>query len=220
MFRKLVQKLRGLVGDRSTFDPSGLDDPIAMQTDWTPARGGGASFRTHKLVEVNSDRLEFRASIGAKLFYLIFFLAGMGVLIGFSASRLSSGEFSFDVATSMPMLLGLVFAIVGGCMLYFGTAPIVFDKRKGCFWKGRKAPDAVLNRKDLKHYAELEEIHALQIISEHCRGDKSSYYSYELNLVFKNGKRINVVDHGNQDKLREDAGRLSAFLEKPVWDAI
>ncbi len=104
MFKKLIQKLQSLAGNRGTFDPSHLDDPIAVQTGWTPARGGGANFRTCKLVEVNSCRLEFRASIGAKLFYLIFLLAGIGVLIGFSASNLSSQGFSFDMDTIIPLL--------------------------------------------------------------------------------------------------------------------
>ena len=62
MFKRLVQKLQGLRTEPVGYDPSLLDDPVAMQTDWTPAKGDGASFRTHKLVEVNSFRLEFRAA--------------------------------------------------------------------------------------------------------------------------------------------------------------
>jgi len=220
MFRNLLEKMKSMVGNRIDFDPSSLNDPVAMQTDWTPAKGGGANFRTHKLVSVSYDRLEFRASTGAKLFYLLFLLVGMGVLIGFSFFKLSSGGFSLDTETLMPLLFSLVFLCVGGWLLYFGTAPIVFDMRKGYFWKGRKAPDEVYNRQTLKYFAKFEQIHALQLISEYCRGNKSSYYSYELNIILKNGKRINVVDHGNQNKLRDDAAILSAFLGKPVWDAI
>ena len=51
------------------------------------------------------------------------------------------------------------------------------------------------------------------------RGNKSAYYSYEMNLVLNDGKRLNVVDHGNQAKLREDAQTLATFLNVPVWDA-
>ena len=65
MLKKLVRKLQSLEGNRSTFDPASLGDSIAMQTDWSPAKSGGANFRTHKLVEINSSRLEFRASIGS-----------------------------------------------------------------------------------------------------------------------------------------------------------
>lgn len=220
MFEKLLEKMKSMAGARASFDPSSFDDPVAMQTAWTPAKSGGANFQTHKLVVVNSDRLEFRASIGAKLFYLVFLIVGLGVLAGFYSSRLSSGGLSFNMNTIMPLLFGLIFAGVGGSMLYFGTAPIVFDKRKGYFWKGRTAPDEVLNRSSLKHFAELDHIHALQLVSEYCRGNKSSYHSYELNIVLEDGKRINVVDHGNRNKLRDDAGALSAFLKKPVWDAI
>ncbi len=220
MLNKLVQKLKGMESERNTFDPSHIGDPIAMQTDWTPAKRGGANFRTHNLVKVNSSRLEFRASMGAKLFYLIFLLIGIGVLIGFSTSKLSSGGLSVDLLRIAPILFGLTFVIVGGCLLYFGTVPIVFDNRNRAFWIGRKAPGEVFDKTELKHFAEFENIHALQLISEYCRGDKSSYYSYELNLVLVSGKRINVVDHGSQNKLREDAAILSAFLKKPVWDAI
>ena len=104
-------------------------------------------------------------------------------------------------------------------MLYFGTAPIVFDKLSAHFWKGRKSPQDVGDVRSLKHAAEFSQIHALQILAEYVRGNKSSYYSYELNLVLKDGARINVVDHGSQNRLREDAKTLSVFLGKPVWDA-
>ncbi len=202
------------------FDPSSFNDPIAMQTKWTPAKGGGASFRTHKLVNINSYRMEFRVSAGAVVFYLMFLLMGLSVMIIFSIANFSANDKPPFIAIIMPLSVGLVFTIIGACMLYFGTAPIVFDKQKGFFWKGRKAPDEVFDKTTIKHFTELENIHALQLISEYCRGNKSSYYSYELNLILKDGNRINVVDHGNQRKLKEDANTLSAFLEKPVWDAI
>ncbi len=222
MFKKLREKLRSLDANRVTFDPSQLDDAIAMQTDWTPAKYDGASFRTHRLVEVDSNRLEFRASGEAKWFYLLFLLVGTGMLVGFCVYSLSTGGFSFDRNAILPLSIGFVFTIFGGCLFYFGTAPIVFDKRKGYFWKGRKAPDDVFDRTVIKHLAELEEIHALQLISEVCSGsgDGGIHNSYELNLVLKNGKRINVVDHGKEIVLRQDAETISAFLEVPVWDAI
>ncbi len=218
MLKELVQKIQDMARMRMPVDPSRFNDPVALQTLWTPAKGGGANFRTHKLVEVDSGRLEFRASWGAKLFYLVFLLLGLGLLVAFSAFKFASSGFSFDVETIMPLAFGLVFACVGGGLWLAGTAPIVFDRHKGAFWKGRKSPDQVFDKAQLKKYARFEDIHALQILSEHCRGNKSSYYSYELNLVLKDGRRLNVVDHGNLNKLRADALILSAFLKKPVWD--
>ena len=218
MFKKLLEKVQDLTGSPREVDASQFDDPIAMQTDWTPAKGGGANFGTHKLVEVDSHRMEFRASAGAKIVYLIFLVIGVAVLIGLTVA-VSSGQFSLHAAMLIPLFVGLIFSAVGGCLLYFGTAPIVFDTKKESFWKGRKSPDEVPDKASLKYFTELEQIHALQLIKEYCRGDKRSYYSYELNLVLKDGKRINVVDHGNEGKLRDDANTLAAFLAKPVWDA-
>ena len=60
---------------------------------------------------------------------------------------------------------------------------------------------------------------ALQLLSEHVSGNDSSYYSYELNLVLEDGRRLSVVDHGDCEQLREDAQLLSQLLGKPVWDA-
>jgi len=220
MLKKMFEKLRTLVDDPDPFDPSRFGDPVAQQTNWMPAKRGGANFRTRRLVHVTSNRIEFRASMGAILFFGLFLLGGLGFAVGFSLYHFSEGTFLFRADTVLPSLFGIVFAAVGGYLIYLGTAPIVFDKTKGFFWKGRMTPGEMLDSNALKHFAGLEEIHALQLISEHCRGQKSSYYSYELNLVLKDGKRINVVDHGNLKKLREDAETLSQFLDRPLWDAI
>jgi hypothetical protein len=220
MINNLLKKLQGPAKLRPPFDPAQLNDPVALLTGWTPAKGGGANFRTHKLVNVNSFRLEFRASAGAIVFYLLFLLIGLGVLIGFTVFALSSVSPSLGIEMLIPIVFGLVFTGVGGGMLYFGTVPVVFDMTMGCFWKGRKSRSNMIVRNTSKHFSEFDNIHALQLISEHCRGNKQSYYSYELNLVLKNGTRLNVVDHGNYDKIRKDADTLAAFLGKPVWDAI
>ena len=220
MLTKLFQKLRDLVEDHDPFDPSQLGDPVAELTAWTPAKRGGANFRTRRLVMVTPHRIEFRASIVAKIFFGSLLLGGIGVAVGVSAFYFSTGTFSFSTDTLLPLLVGIAFAAVGGCFLYFGTAPVAFDKSRGFFLKGRKARDGTFDSNSSKHFATLEEIHALQLISEYCRGSKRSYYSYELNLVLRDGKRINVMDHGDRDKLREDAETLSRFLERPIWDAI
>lgn len=221
MLNSLLQKLQELAGRRgATFDPAVLNDPVALQTAWSPAKGGGASFRTHRLVTVDHSRLEFKASAGAVVFYLIFLLIGLGMMLGFPVARLSEGgPWGLTMDILMPMLMGLLFALVGGAMLYFGTAPIVFDTRQGCFWKGRQSPELVFDKSRLKNFTRLEEVHALQIISEYCSG-KNSFYSYELNLVLKDGNRINIVDHGNLASLREDGGTLARFLGRPLWDGL
>lgn len=216
--KQLSRKMALSVG-ANNFDPSRLDDPVAVQTEWTPAKGGGASFRTHNAVKVDPNRLEFRSSVAARVFSMIFFLMGVGILAGFSYVNITQGTLSLNIDTLFPILFGLLFAVIGGCLFYFATKPVVFDKRRGSYWKGRKTPDAAHHMNPVKNFARIEDIHALQLIAERVRGDKRSYTSYELNLVLNDGNRINVVDHGDNNKLREDARTLSRFLDKPVWDA-
>jgi hypothetical protein len=215
----LEQKIQRQTGDHITFDPSRFGDPTAMQTGWTPARGGPSP---DKLIQVSALRLEFRASLRAKLALILFFiLGGLGMMaIGFSAYKVSSGGLSFDENLVMPILIGLIFSFAGSYMLYCSTAPVVFDKRNGLFWKGRKAPDEVRDQKSIKCCVKLEDIHALQLISWFDTGSKRSRYRYELNLVLKDGKRINLVLDDKKNKVRDDASAISDFLEKPVWDAI
>ena len=220
MRKTLSNWLKGFATEELRIDPSEFADPVAMETEWSRLKQGGANFQTHRLIRVDRSRMEFKASMGAKLFGMIFLIVGLGITIGFSVQQFSSGRFSPTVHNILSVSFGLLFAIAGGVLLYTFTAPIVFDRQSEYFWKGRKIPNETFDKKSIKEYAKLVDIHAIQLISECCRGNKSSYYSYELNLVLKDGKRVNVVDHGNHDKLCEDAEALSQFLERPVWNGI
>ena len=224
MLKKILEAVKRLSRTPVPFDPSRFEDTVADTTDWGPAKRGGASFCTHKLVEVSPHRVEFKITLGAKLFAMVFLLIGLGMSIGFSFGLISRGKITFSPELIFPTLIGLIFAGAGGFMCYYFTRPIVFDRHKGYFWKGRGVTDDVIKEltmgQDKKTVAaSLGQIHALQLISEYCRSNKSSYYSYELNLVLRDGERINVVDHGKLSRIVEDANALSAFLGKPVWNA-
>lgn len=229
MPNKLTEKIEGAVDERTYFHRSFLDDPVAVQTDWTPAEKGGSNFKTHKLVTVNQDRMEFRASMIAMLLYLFFLLLGVvcvgHYLLGFlhDKSIMDILGLSHD-QNIIGLFVGIIFAGMGGAMLYFGTEPIVFDKRKGFFWKGKKSPDEVVDGKPFECVARLDKIHALQLILEDVKykdddGHERSFHSCELNIVLEDGKRINVVDHAILSDLYKDVATLSRFLGKPVWDA-
>jgi len=219
MFKKLTQaRVRRGTGDAG-FDPSVFDDPVALETEWVPAASGGASFRTHQLIERSVSRVEFSPTLGAKAFYLLFLLLGSGLLL-FQLNRIRISQAGIsDEDTFVPMLVGVVFAVVGACTYWFGTVPRVFDHQLAAFWRGRKDPTPMDVVERDGSSASLSSIYALQLLSEFISGSKSNYYSYELNLVLDDGSRINVVDHGNLERLRSDASTLSQFLDKPVWDA-
>jgi len=219
MLKKLIEKLQSMERELNQFDPSKFKDPLATQIEWSPIKKGGANFGTHKLIETDTNRLEFKASLGAKIFYSIFTIMGMFFAIIFPILMLNTEGESMGFGIIMPVLMGLVFTFVGIYLFYHGIQPIVFDKYKGIFYKGWKTQESINYNISSENFVRLDNIHAIQLISEYCRGNKSSYYSHELNLVLKDGKRINVIDHGNLNKIREDAKKLSEFLCTPVWDA-
>jgi hypothetical protein len=189
--------------------PQYAGDSVAIKTRWAPLVAGGTSFRTRRLVSVNPGRVEFPASLGAKLF------AGVFGLMGLSSVVLGIANLHW-----FPLLFGVGFVGLGGGLFYFGTTPVVFDRREGKFWRGRATPYGLINRMAPAQQARLDDIHALQIITERIRGDDGSYDSYELNLVLRDGRRLNVMDHGDYHALQADAETLGGFLGRPVWDPV
>ena len=219
MLKKLKDQLRQLVKEPTPIDPSRFGDPHALQTEWTPLQSGGSNFRTHRLTGLNAGRAEFVPSPIARVFYGVFILLGAAIPTGIVLSQyFDSGSLSIGPGMLFPGLAGALFIGMGGFLMYRGTTPVVFDAARGLYWKGRRTPDQ-LSLQSGDNWARFSDIHALQLLSEHVRGNDSSYYSYELNLVLEDGRRLNVVDHGDATQLREDAQTLSQFIGKPIWDA-
>jgi len=217
-FDKLAKLVR--VGEPDPVDPTQFNDPLAEQIDWTPLKGGGANFRTHKLIAgPRPDRIEFKPTLGMKLFVGLFPVLGLGLCIG-----TAYGAVAVDSAELLVLIIvgtvGVAFLAGGVATFYVTTRPRVFDKSVGYYWRGRKRPDLAFAGEELNHAHTLESVHAIQLLREFVRGNKRNYYSYELNLILSDGRRVNVVDHGNPDKLRADAQTLADFLTRPLWDAI
>lgn len=70
---------------------------------------------------------------------------------------------------------------------------------------------------DIKIYADLDDIYTLQVVDELVKSEKSRFHSYEINLVLKSGKRLNVVDYGNLKAIEQDLEILKVYLGVEVW---
>ncbi|MEM9604905.1 MAG: hypothetical protein AAGA11_18725 [Pseudomonadota bacterium] len=202
------------------FDPSQFNDPLAEQVAWGPLEEGGAPFRTHYYKAVNSNRIEFRATGRSNLFAGLFVILGVFVGLMYLSAVLAPGIVSADLGQNMVGLISLVFFGAALGMLYIDHEPIVFDKERGWYWKGRRGPHRVASLDELESCAELAEVHALQLVAETLQRRRRWFLSFELNLVLKSGERVNVVDHGDLDTLRYDTKRLADFLGVPVWDVV
>lgn len=191
--------------------PLQFADPAAEETEWMPLADDNASLTPRKLVIIGQERMEFRAAAGMVMFFsFILILVGAG----FAAI-----DVLFSKQPALFIAFGLTCMSAGGVMWYFITMPVIFDKQKGFFWKGRKVPVENRNWRECKDCVRLGEINAIQLIAGRVSGENSADCSYEINLALKNGSRINVVVHGNKKKVQEYAKALAEFLGKPLWDA-
>jgi hypothetical protein len=197
---------------------SWADDPIAKSIEWTEVTEGGANFGTHELHRVSGSRVEFQPR-HPRSWYIAMLLMGVG---GAIFVYIESG--SINVAILAPlMFMGL--CVFGWLILHFSMKPVVFDKHLGMFWEGRKQPDRIIGHGSAKCLGRIDDIYALQLIDTYITtgvsGDPDShtYYNIELNLVMKDGARLNAMKHGDTVNLHKDAEVLSEFLGKPLWDA-
>jgi hypothetical protein len=197
------------------FDPSTLNDTLAMTTAWDPANTGGANFCTHHLEVISPNRVEYRMR------RITLLLPGMLIFFGL-ALAIASPIGAFLNSILLPLLgipMGVALLLVGFSVLHSWTTPQVFDRTAGHYWKG-KIDDVHLDLQDTKEKCLLNDIHAIQILSEYCLGkESSSYHSYEINLVLNDGERINLVDHADKAAICSEAETLSGFLNVPIWNA-
>jgi len=156
IFNQLKKKLARLVTVQPTFDPSTLNDPLALKTKWTPAKSGGASFGTHRLKKISPNRVESQPRALAVLFPVVF------MIIGFiSAITMGTAGRNGDIMMLyIGVPVGCIFFFVGLFILRGWLAPRVFDRRLGLYCEGRKRAD-----KKGDGYA-LNAISALQLIGE------------------------------------------------------
>ncbi len=191
------------------------NDPLAERVSWTPLRRGGASFRTHVLGRAGSARLEFRATLGAKLFSLVFVLCGLGLATHLYWTEIRVDGLAFEFGLGIRAFGALLFVAAGVYSWRSMMTPIVFDASRGVYWKAEGPSGSERQAKDRVMF---HEIHALQLVSERVESRRSHFWSHELNLVLPDATRILVVDHGNIEALRTEANQLARFLGKPVWD--
>ena len=173
------------------FDPSTLDDPAALRTQWDPLVRGGASFTTHAL-HATPEGFEYRTNLHMKLFAGLFLVMG---LVGTTMGVVRGEWFA---------LVGLPFVVVG--VLLLRPRPRRFDRVARAVTVGRKT-------------IPFADVVALQLITEQVQGDERAYDSHELNLVLTDGSRVNVVDHAGKEALRTDMARLRELLGCKAWDA-
>ncbi len=192
-----------------------LDDPVSRKTDWTPASEGGANFRTHHLVEISPLRLELKPNHqGLVLSGLIGLVGLFSLAVFFAPLTGATGQRSL-VWILLPF--GLLWCGVAILMCWYLYRPQVFDLQEQWYWRGKrpKSREAI---EACSKSAPLDRVHAIQIITK-VPHRSNNYFSHEVNLVLRDGTRVNVLDHGDLKHIRKDAQKIANLIGVPVWDA-
>lgn len=182
------------------FDPATLQDPQALQIQWTPLRRGGASFTTQMLCE-HPKGLEYRKSGNMLALGVVFLIVGVLLLV-MSPVFAGMGETGIVIA-AFTALVGVTLITVG--VLAMRPSSVLFNYLGAAVTIQRRT-------------VPFGTIVALQLLTERIKDDENDFESHELNLVLADGSRLNLVDHGGKQELRGDLARLRELIGCKAWD--
>lgn len=178
-------------------------DPVPDDLTWTPLRSGGAVFCTHRR-QHDEVRFELVPSSSARTLIATSSLIGFAVLIGGAIIWQQQADMGALIVGVSMFVVAQILALLLHRLLDHRH---VFDRASGRYSWTRPPAGSLA----------LAELRGLQITSKVVHGPESDYDCEELNVVLTNGKRVNVLDHGDSETLHADAHALARWLGKPLW---
>lgn len=195
-----------------------MEQQMPENLNWSPLVIGGSNYRTLKLMQASPSQWRYEPTGMHKAFPLIFIWSGafMAIIL---------------LITIIGFFIGIALVVIGIIWRRRQKKVIIFDFDKKAFWKGDKKLDPNnVNTAMLDDLVPFKEITGIQLLAEtvvtrtvsnndsNFNNSPKVYDSYEMNLVLKNGSRVNVVDHGNFNIMKLEAEAIAKRIEVPVWD--
>ncbi|PID44537.1 MAG: hypothetical protein CSB47_11050 [Proteobacteria bacterium] len=163
----------------------------------------GPKFRSHT-IQLSGDRAYLKPTLSALFFCLIYvavgiFLLGLAIYVYLSSQQMDLIIFLTAAGTGI--------ATFGITLLQPFIKRAYFDKSTGTF---RNQSDRPL---------QLENIVSLQIVNKLISSKNGvDYPCYELNVLTKYGRRLNILNHNDLAQMEEDGKKLSEFLGVELLD--
>ena len=176
------------------------NDEIANKTEWSSYKKGGANFKTVVLNQKENGDMEIKPS---RWLYFAVYVGSFVMSIHLAipiAQKFGAGYFV------LPIIIGPVVA----CVILKNMNRKYFDSSIGKYYIGKYATS--------KCVVDFADVYALQIIRKKCYYRNNRYYSYEINMVLNTGNRYNIMDHGNLNKIKENAQTIADILGVKLWD--
>ena len=198
-----------------SFDAAEMfGDEVAGKTRWCTI-AGGANFQTHRLRK-GADGIWFpRATMT--------YLACAGGLIAVGTAILSAFVEMDGWWWSGPEILVAGALIWIGLVLFRSSKPsIEIDLAQEVVTVcARRFRDLTIPGSTGKtETVPFTAFHALQLVRHVNSGSDSSYTSYELSLVLRDGRRAQVIHTGWLPRLQDDARELAELMKLPLWERV
>lgn len=186
------------------------NDPILSRTSWKRATtGGNGAFSMHTPRLIGECVLALWPRMRAWQFAILscFFYS---MIYLYFLPRAKPGDLQFILAGCI--MGAAAFAISG----FIELRPIYFNKEANFFGKGERRGKA--NRKRAGSYTYLlSDIYALQVIRTWANGGNGGWFTYELNVIFKNSQRQDLIECYSLKSVRACGELIADFLEVPIY---
>ncbi len=163
----------------------------------------GPKFLSHTVM-IKSQIAYLRPTMSAMMFCIIYIVVGTFLLGLAGVTYWNSRQLDLTIFIGS---FGIIIGVFGLALIKPFMKRARFDQVSGRFDNNQD--------RDVK----LQHIVSLQILNKMVeRGQAPSYPCYELNLLTKNGRRINILNHNDLPQMQLDALVLGQFLKVAVRD--
>lgn len=189
--------------------PSTVTQKSLPNIDQEPLQSQASNIVMNRLKQTSTSRVEVQMAWQIKLFAFTFLLAGLLALGAFLFDTFVS---SLNLEHSWIALLIAMVVIPISCKMLLTYCVAGFDKKIGYYWQGGNV-HKLSQVKRKKEYAELSDIIAIQVLE--AIDSMEDWVYYELNLVFSDGDRTNIMRHTGKN-IKTDGRMLARFLNVPL----
>jgi len=163
----------------------------------------GPKFRSHTVI-FSDNSAYLKPTISSLLFCVVYIVVGLFLLV--LAAIVYFNKEQIDL-TIFLLAFGVGIATFGFTLIQPFMKQVKFDKNTGKF------------KNNIDRSVEIKNIISLQIVNKMITSKHGlSYPCYELNLLTKYGRRVNILNHNDLVQLIADAQKLAEFLTVELLD--
>jgi hypothetical protein len=176
------------------------DTPIDLKK---ALRQKGPKFRSHTVI-FDENVADLKPTISSLLFCVVYIIVGIFLLTLAVIVYVKNHQLDFAIFLGG---FGIAITTFGFALIMPFVKQVTFDKNRGSF------------KNNIDRKVKIKNIVSLQILNKIITSKNGlSYPCYELNMLTKNGRRINILNHNDITQLKSDAEKLAEFLSVELID--